>query len=114
MKLLYFDDFKLGVLKGDSVVDVSAVVADIPHIGPHDLISGLIARFADYRARLEEAAARTLVARLPMTTAISASPSKIVAGTSGSTIVSPGPMMLLGDLWKALIGAGSLRVPSSM
>ena len=58
MKLLYFDDFKLGVLKGDSVVDVSAVVADIPHIGPHDLISGLIARFADYRARLEEAAAR--------------------------------------------------------
>jgi 2-keto-4-pentenoate hydratase/2-oxohepta-3-ene-1,7-dioic acid hydratase in catechol pathway len=58
VKLLYFDDFKLGVLKGDSVVDVSAVVADIPHIGPHDLISGLIARFADYRARLEEAAAR--------------------------------------------------------
>ena len=24
MKLLYFDDFKLGVLKGDAVVDVSA------------------------------------------------------------------------------------------
>ena len=50
MKLLYFDDFKLGVLKGESVVDVSAVVKDIPHIGPHDLISGLIARFAEYRA----------------------------------------------------------------
>ena len=58
MKLLYFDDFKLGVLKGESVVDVSAVVQDIPHIGPHDLISGLIARFADYRQRLEEAAAK--------------------------------------------------------
>ena len=58
MKLLYFDDFKLGVLKGESVVDVSAVVQAIPHIGPHDLISGLIARFADYRARLEEAAAK--------------------------------------------------------
>ena len=58
MKLLYFDDFKLGVLKGDGVVDVSAVVKDIPHIGPHDLIGGLIARFADYRARLEETAAR--------------------------------------------------------
>lgn len=58
MKLLYFDDFTLGVLRGDAVVDVSRAVRDIPHIGPHDLISGLIARFADYRARLEDAAAR--------------------------------------------------------
>ncbi len=58
MKLLFFDDFKLGVLKGDAVVDVSAVVADVPRTGPHNLISGLIERFADYRRRLEEAAAR--------------------------------------------------------
>ena len=26
MKLMYFDDYKLGVLKGDAVVDVSSVV----------------------------------------------------------------------------------------
>ena len=58
MKLLYFDDFKLGVLKGESVVDVSAVVKDIPHIGPHDLISGLIARFGEYRAKLQDAVAK--------------------------------------------------------
>jgi hypothetical protein len=32
----------------------------------------------------------------------------------GQTIVSPGPMMADGDLWKALMGAGSVRVPSSM
>jgi 2-keto-4-pentenoate hydratase/2-oxohepta-3-ene-1,7-dioic acid hydratase in catechol pathway len=57
MRLLYFNDFKLGVLKGDAVVDVSKVVADIPHTGPHDLISGLIERFAKYRAKLEKAAA---------------------------------------------------------
>ena len=56
MKILYFDDFKLGVLKGDRVVDVSAVVSDIPHTGPHDLITGLIERFASYRPRLEQAA----------------------------------------------------------
>ena len=49
-----------------------------------------------------------------MMSAISASPSKMVAGTSGSTMVSPWPMMALGDLWNALMGAGSLRVPSSM
>jgi 2-keto-4-pentenoate hydratase/2-oxohepta-3-ene-1,7-dioic acid hydratase in catechol pathway len=58
VKLLFFDDFKLGVLKGDAVVDVSAVVRDVPHTGPHNLINGLIERFADYRQRLEEAAAR--------------------------------------------------------
>lgn len=57
MKILYFDDFKLGVLNGETVVDVSALVQDIPHTGPHDLISGLIERFDDYRARLEDAAA---------------------------------------------------------
>ena len=57
MKLLFFDDFKLGVLKGDTVVDVSQAVRDIPHTGPHNLISGLIERFADYRGALEQAAA---------------------------------------------------------
>ena len=58
MKILYFDDFKLGVLKGDnSVVDVSAVVKDIPHTGPGDLINGLIERFSSYRQKLEAAAA---------------------------------------------------------
>src|SRR4030095_7072836 len=59
MKLLFFDDFKLGVLKGDTVVDVSQAVRDIPHTGPHNLISGLIERFADYRGALEKAAADT-------------------------------------------------------
>jgi 2-keto-4-pentenoate hydratase/2-oxohepta-3-ene-1,7-dioic acid hydratase in catechol pathway len=57
VKILYFDDFRLGVLNGDNVVDVSDVVKDIPHTGPHNLISGLIERFADYRGKLEKAAA---------------------------------------------------------
>lgn len=56
VKLAFFDDFKPGVLKGDALVDVSAAVRDIPHTGPHDLINGLIARFDQYRARLEAAA----------------------------------------------------------
>jgi len=56
MKLAFFDDFKLGVVKGDSIVDVSAVVRDIPHAGPGDLISGLIAHFDTYRGKLEAAA----------------------------------------------------------
>jgi 2-keto-4-pentenoate hydratase/2-oxohepta-3-ene-1,7-dioic acid hydratase in catechol pathway len=57
VKLLYFDDFKLGVLKGDRVVDVSAVVREIPHTGPGDLVNGLIARFDQYKSRLQDAAA---------------------------------------------------------
>src|SRR5215471_17198700 len=58
MKLVYFDDFRLGVLKDDAVVDVSSAVENIPHTGPHDLINGVIARFAEVRPRLEEAARR--------------------------------------------------------
>ena len=55
MKILYFDDFKLGILKGDTVVDVTGVVQDIPHTGPHDLINGLIERFDAYRDKLKAA-----------------------------------------------------------
>src|ERR1043166_4636698 len=57
MKLAYFNDYQLGVVKGDNGVDVFGLVKDIPHTGPHNLISGLIERFADYRGRLEDAAA---------------------------------------------------------
>lgn len=58
MKLLFFDDWKLGVLKGDSVVDVTSAAANVPHTGPHNLISGLIERFGEYKGRLEDAAAK--------------------------------------------------------
>ena len=58
MKLLHFDDFKLGVLKGDAVVDVSAEVKDIPHTGPGDLMNGLIEHWGSYKPRLEAAVAR--------------------------------------------------------
>jgi 2-keto-4-pentenoate hydratase/2-oxohepta-3-ene-1,7-dioic acid hydratase in catechol pathway len=58
MKLLHFDDFKLGVLKSDAVVDVSAEVKDIPHNGPGDLMNGLIEHWGSYKSRLEAAVAR--------------------------------------------------------
>jgi 2-keto-4-pentenoate hydratase/2-oxohepta-3-ene-1,7-dioic acid hydratase in catechol pathway len=56
MKLAFFDDYKLGVVLGDGIVDVSAVVHDIPHTGPGNLISGLIEHFAAWRGKLEAAA----------------------------------------------------------
>jgi len=58
MKILFFDDFRLGVLEAGGVVDVTDVVRDVPRTGPHDLIRGVIERFADYRPRLAEAARR--------------------------------------------------------
>ena len=58
MKLCYFDDYKLGVVKGDNVVDVSAEVQGIPHTGPGDLMNGLIEQWEAYKPRIEAAVAR--------------------------------------------------------
>ena len=56
MKLVLFDDFVPGVLSGDNVVDVSDIVADVPHIDGQTWMSGIIAGFDGYRAALEDAA----------------------------------------------------------
>jgi len=58
MRLVFFDDFKLGVLKGDSVVDVSDVVKDIPHTNPGNLLSGLIEQWDAYKGKLEDASTK--------------------------------------------------------
>jgi 2-keto-4-pentenoate hydratase/2-oxohepta-3-ene-1,7-dioic acid hydratase in catechol pathway len=57
MKLLFFDDYRLGVLRGDTVIDVHDVVRDIPHLEPQQLMAGLIEGFVEYRPRLEQAVA---------------------------------------------------------
>jgi len=58
MKLAFFDDFKLGVVTGDTVVDVSDVVKDIPRLGPQDVIRGVIENFGQYKGKLADAAAK--------------------------------------------------------
>ena len=55
MKLVFFDDFKLGVVKGDTVVDMSNAVSGIEHTSAQDLIGKLIENFSQYRALLQEA-----------------------------------------------------------
>ncbi|MCA0304172.1 MAG: fumarylacetoacetate hydrolase family protein [Proteobacteria bacterium] len=57
MKLCYFNDFRLGVLKGDSVVDITDTVKDIPHRDSRDLICGLIEHWDKYKSKVEKAAA---------------------------------------------------------
>ena len=116
MKLLYFDDFKLGVLKGDNVVDVSAVVEDIPHSGPGDLMNGLIARFDEYRSKLEAAAAagqgvpvRSVRIRPPLP-----KPTNIdcmaVNYMENGTLPAPAPINAFHKSASAIIGDGDTMV----
>jgi 2-keto-4-pentenoate hydratase/2-oxohepta-3-ene-1,7-dioic acid hydratase in catechol pathway len=57
MKLAFFDDFKFGVVKGGNIVDVSAAVAGVPHTGPGDLLSGVVARWDSLKGAIEALAA---------------------------------------------------------
>jgi 2-keto-4-pentenoate hydratase/2-oxohepta-3-ene-1,7-dioic acid hydratase in catechol pathway len=58
MKLAFFDDYKLGVVTGDKVVDVSDVVKDIPRMGPQDVMRGVIEKFDLLKGKLADAAAK--------------------------------------------------------
>lgn len=55
MKLLFFDDFKLGAVREDDVVDVSPAVKELVHQHPQDLISAVIEGWDGYQGRLMEA-----------------------------------------------------------
>ncbi len=57
MKLCYFNDYRLGVIKGDNVIDITDAVKDVPHLDSRDLIIGLIAHWDSYKAKVEKAAA---------------------------------------------------------
>ena len=56
MKLVFFDDFKLGVIRDNQVVDVRGAVSGITHSSPQDLINKLIADFDKYRGDIQNAA----------------------------------------------------------
>jgi len=57
VKLCYFNDYRLGVIKGNAVVDITDSVKDIPHLDTRDLIIGLIAKWDSHKAKVEKAAA---------------------------------------------------------
>src|ERR1700721_2845025 len=58
MTLAFFDDFKVGVVAGDSVVDVTDVVKHISRLGPQDVMRGVIERFDALEGKLADAAAK--------------------------------------------------------
>ena len=57
MKLAFFDNYKLGVVVGDKIVDVSAVTKGIKALGPQDVIRGVIENFGALKGKLAAAAA---------------------------------------------------------
>ena len=61
MKLAFFDDYKLGVVIGDKIVDVSAVAKGIKALGPQDVIRGVIENFGGLKSKLAAAAMRVLL-----------------------------------------------------
>jgi 2-keto-4-pentenoate hydratase/2-oxohepta-3-ene-1,7-dioic acid hydratase in catechol pathway len=56
MKLAFFDDYKLGVVVGDKIVDVSSATKGIKALGPQDVIRGVIEQWSTYKDKLAKAA----------------------------------------------------------
>ncbi|HEX4042895.1 MAG TPA: fumarylacetoacetate hydrolase family protein [Xanthobacteraceae bacterium] len=56
MKLAFFDDYKLGVVVGDKIVDVTSATKGIKALGPQDVIRGVIEKWSTYKGKLAAAA----------------------------------------------------------
>lgn len=56
MKLAFFDEFSLGVVRGEEIFDVSDVTAGLPRVHPQDVLRAVIEDWDQWRPRLESAA----------------------------------------------------------
>jgi len=54
MKIMLFNDYRIGIIKGEGLVDITSVVANIPHHGIGDLMNGMIGTFDQVRPRIEK------------------------------------------------------------
>lgn len=57
MKLLLFDEYKLGVLKDDLVLDASAATATLGHHSPQEMMQMIITHWDEMQPRIADAAA---------------------------------------------------------
>jgi 2-keto-4-pentenoate hydratase/2-oxohepta-3-ene-1,7-dioic acid hydratase in catechol pathway len=116
MRLTYFDDYRLGVLKGDGIVDVTALLTGLPHRDTQDLMPALIADFPAHRSRLEthvaDAAAKPLSsvrlrAPLPRARQIDC---MAVNYMEDGTLPAPPPINAFHKSPSAVIGTGDTMV----
>jgi len=116
MKLVFYDDFKLGVMNGDTVVDAASAVSGIHHHSPQDLLNQLIENFPQYRSSLEQLARQgtgvpmsTVRLRSPVP-----SPNNIVAMAvnymEDGTRAEPAPINAFHKSANSVIGNGDTMV----
>lgn len=79
MKLVLTSDDRIGVLKDDGFVDVSAVFADIRYRTAKDRMPRVLGVFLERRAQVEEAAATGQVEAIPALQAPVPRPPKLIA-----------------------------------
>src|SRR6516162_7481953 len=51
MKLAFFDDFKLGIVVGDKIIDVSSVTKGSKALGPQEMIRTVIEKWSAYKSK---------------------------------------------------------------
>ena len=57
MRLVFFDDYRLGIVQGDRVADVTAALGDIARITPQDRLLMIISGWGELRPQIERVAA---------------------------------------------------------
>ena len=59
MKITYFNDWRLGVLKGDDkIVDVTAIASKGASVAPHDLVNSVIENWTSFKGPFADAVAK--------------------------------------------------------
>ena len=56
MRLVFFDDYRLGVVQGDRIADATAALGDIAGVSPQDRLLMIISGWADLRPQIERVA----------------------------------------------------------
>ena len=56
MKLAFFNDYQLGVISGDQIVDVASALGDISYHSPQELIETLIKDWSNLQPQIAQAA----------------------------------------------------------
>ena len=56
MRLVFFDDYRLGILQGDRVADVTAALGDISGVSPQDRLLMIISGWGELRPQIERVA----------------------------------------------------------
>jgi 2-keto-4-pentenoate hydratase/2-oxohepta-3-ene-1,7-dioic acid hydratase in catechol pathway len=56
MRLVFFDDYRLGIVQGDRVADATAALGDISGVAPQDRLLMIISGWAELRPQIERVA----------------------------------------------------------